>query len=349
MTQATRFTTLAVVLALGAGAFTPAFGQAGGQALGPEQAGGIFADAPEGFIPPPLHPGGVTLETRRLGEGVYALMSDKPPTDNSGFIVGEDAVLVIDAHINPEMAGQIIESVRRVTDKPIAYLVNTNYHGDHTFGNSTFPSSTTIIAHAATGARMADFEGEWRVMLVTVSGDTEVLEGVTLRLPDITFDERLTIDLGGRVVELYHFGAGNTPGDTVVYEPLTRTAWTGNLVIMGSAPPIFESDAATYLRTISAFASELDVETIIPGHGVQLDGAAQLAVYQAYLGDLLTRVRQQVREGRSLEQALEGVPLEDRWLPEEGSALSGIAPLMRGFHRLNVKRTYEALAGDDAR
>jgi len=333
----TRRTTITAVIALAVGTVSPAMAQGHTHAHNP------LADAPEGFFPPPLHPAGVTLQTQRLGEGVYALVSDKPPTDNSGFIVGDESVLVVDAHINPEMAQQIIDSVRRVTDKPIAFLINTNYHGDHTFGNIAFPASTTIIAHEATAAGMANHELERQLMLQTVSGDTEALQGVRLRLPDITFDDRLTIDLGGRVVELYHFGRGNTPGDTVVYEPATRTAWTGNLVIAGSVPPMFETDAATYLQTITAFASELDVETIIPGHGVPTDGASQLASYQAYLGDLLNKVREQIREGRSLDQTLARVSLDDRWLPEAGSPLSGISPLLRGFHRLNVKRTYDAL------
>ncbi len=333
----TRRTTIAALLALAVGSVAPALAQ------GPAHTHNPLADAPEGFFPPPLHPGGVTLHTHRLGEGVYALLSDKPPTDNAGFIVGDESVLVVDAHINPQMAQQIIDSVRRVTDKPIAFLVNTNYHGDHTFGNIAFPTSTTIIAHEATAAGMANHEVERQLMLQTVSGDTEALLGVELRLPDITFEDHLTINLGGRVVEVYHFGPGNTPGDTVVYEPATRTAWTGNLVISGSVPPMFETDAATYLKTITAFASELDVKTIIPGHGVPADGAEQLAIYQAYLGDLLTKVREQVREGHTLEQTLARVPLDDRWLPELGSPLSGIVPILRGFHRLNVKRTYDAL------
>jgi cyclase len=117
-------------------------------------------DAPEGFIPPPLHPAGAQLETKELGPGVYALVSNHIAVDNSGFIVGERGVLVIDAHINGAMARQIQDAVRRVTAKPILYLVNTNYHGDHTFGNYAFPADTQIIAHRKTAERMRDFEHE---------------------------------------------------------------------------------------------------------------------------------------------------------------------------------------------
>ncbi|MCH8153395.1 MAG: MBL fold metallo-hydrolase, partial [Planctomycetes bacterium] len=106
----------------------------------------LFGDfeAPEGWLAPPLNPTGVQLETRKLGRGVYALFSNKPPVDNAGFVVGERGVLVIDAHFNGVMARQIQAAIRKVTDKPILYLVNTNYHGDHTFGNYAFPAETKI-------------------------------------------------------------------------------------------------------------------------------------------------------------------------------------------------------------
>ena len=99
----------------------------------------VFTEAPPGFIPPPLNPTDVRLETKELAPGVYGLLSSKPPVDNSGFVVGEHGVLVIDAHINGAMAGLIQTAVRQVTSKPILYVVNTNYHGDHTFGNYVFP------------------------------------------------------------------------------------------------------------------------------------------------------------------------------------------------------------------
>ena len=151
--------------------------------------------------------------------------------DNSGFVVGEHGVLVIDAHINGAMAGLIQTAVRQVTKKPILYVVNTNYHGDHTFGNSAFPPETLIVAQQKTAEIMRDFEREKQFLLPTVDNDRTVFGDVRLRLPDLVLDEYLELDLGGRVVELYHLGHGNTPGDTVVYVPEARVAWAGNLIV----------------------------------------------------------------------------------------------------------------------
>jgi cyclase len=126
----------------------------------------IAQQSPVEFIPPALNPAGARPEAKQLGSGIYALVSNKPPVDNSGFVVGERGVLVIDAHINREMAKQIQSAVREVTDKPILYVINTNYHGDHTFGNYAFPAETIIVAQRETAERMRQFEQEKQVLLV---------------------------------------------------------------------------------------------------------------------------------------------------------------------------------------
>lgn len=303
-----------------------------------------LANAPEGFIPPPLHPAGVTLETKQLAPGVYALLSSKPPVDNSGFVVGERGVLVIDSHINGAMARQIQAAVRRVTSKPILYLVNTNYHGDHTFGNYAFPATTKIIAHRKTAERMRHFDDEKKFLLQTVNGDTSVYGDVKLRLPDVVFDDYLRLDLGGRIVELYHFGPGNTPGDTVVYVPEARVAWTGNLMLgAGSIPFLIEGGAGRYLQTISRFAGTIEVETIIPGHA-GLATAAHFDRYLSYLSWLLRSVRGAVQAGQSLEETLAATPLDERFLLPEPFRLQA-GPFFNGVHRWNVQKTYQELKG----
>ncbi len=301
-----------------------------------------FTDAPAGFLPPPLHPRGVELTTRELAPGVYALLSDRPPVDNSGFVVGERGVLVIDAHINGEMANKIQAAVRRVTDKPILFLVNTNYHGDHTFGNYAFPAETWIIAHRNTAERMRSFAHEKQFMLQTVENDTSVFGDARLRLPDVVFEDFLRLDLGGRVIELHHFGRGNTTGDTVVYVPDAKAAWTGNLVVGGIIPPVFEGHAEEYLQTIARFAASLDVQTIVPGHGGLKNGTA-LSKDMNYLTELLTTVRAAVAAGQGLKETLAQTPISEDYLPPADSPLAQLRPVIQGFHRLAVQLTHQEL------
>ncbi|MEE8153919.1 MAG: MBL fold metallo-hydrolase [Phycisphaerales bacterium] len=303
----------------------------------------FLADAPANFIPPPIHPAGAQLQTKQLGDGVYALLSGLPAVDNSGFIVGERGVLVIDAHVNAEMAGQIQDAVRRVTDKPILYLINTNYHGDHTFGNYAFPKETLIVAHRNTAEHMQHFELEKEFMLPTVDGDRSVFSDAELRLPDIAFDKYLRLDLGGRFVELHYFGRGNTPGDTVVFEPHTRTAWTGNLVVgAGTIPPMFEGGVNEYLQTISRFAQTLEVTTIIPGHGAPAT-ADILGRYLRYLSDLKVSVRGAIDEGKTADVVIASLPLGAEYLPPRDAPQAALIPFLQGLHSLNVHRTYRDL------
>ena len=179
---------------------------------------------PTGWLPPPVNPTSINLATRQLSPGVYALISSRPPVDNGGFIVGTRGVLVIDAHINATMANKIRAEMKKVTEKPILYLVNTNAHGDHTFGNYAFPKSTTIIAHRKTAEAMKHFDEEKKNLLPAVDGDKTIYANARLRLPDVVYDKYMEIGLGGRTVELHHFGHGNTPGDTVVYSPDAKAA-----------------------------------------------------------------------------------------------------------------------------
>ena len=303
-------------------------------------------EPPKGWLPPPLDPTGVQLETRELAPGVYALLSNRPPVDNSGFVVGERGVLVIDAHINGAMARQIQAAVRKVTDKPILYLVNTNAHGDHTFGNYAFPAETTIVAHRNTAEAMLDFEQEKAMLLPTVNGNQAVFADVKLRLPDLTFEDSLRIDLGGRLVELHHFGHGNTPGDTVVYVPEAKTAWTGNLVLgAASIPWAIEGDTRAYLATVARMAASLEIKTIVGGHILLTSGQA-LGAYLSYLNEHISSVQQAIRAGQTLEQTLASLPLAESYLPPADSPLAAARPVMQGFHLWNIKKTYLELQGE---
>lgn len=298
-----------------------------------------WTDFPDDFVKWKLNPTGARLETKRLAPGVYALLSSIPGVDNTGFVVGERGVLVIDAHISIPMARQIQARVREVTDKPIRYLVNSNYHGDHTFGNCAFPAETLVVQHRQTAAYTPYFEEEKAFLLPCVDSDPKIFEGLTLRRPDIVFDDYLRIDLGGRVVDVHCFGPANTPGDTITYVPEAQVAWTGNLTggIFGLA---LESDAPAFLATLTRFVQAIGINTLVPAHR-PLAGAELLGEYLLYFSEVTAGVRKAVSSGWSLEKTMAQVVQSDTFsLPPEDPR----AAVMTGRHRYNVKRTYLALA-----
>ncbi len=298
-----------------------------------------WTDFPEGFPAFYLDPSGSTLSIKEIGKGVYALLSSIPNVDNAGFVVGEKDVLVIDAHISIPMARQIQERVREVTDKPVRYLVNSNYHGDHTFGNCAFPAETLLIQQRETATRVPYMEEEKAFLLSCVGSKPEIFEGVTLRLPDIVFGDYLRINLGGQIVELHWFGPANTPGDTITYVPSAKAAWTGNMTGGGTFSLALESDAPTFMETLARFVRTLEVETLVPSHS-PLSGPASLWGDMTYYARVTSTVNSALSAGWALQETIERTPLWEEFSlpPTDPRAKNQIAR-----HRYNVQKTFRSL------
>ena len=304
------------------------------EAQGPAGAARQPPPPPPGYIPPPLNPNGVTLETRRLADGVYALVANTPFTDNSGFVVGSDAVLVVDSQFNGRMGRQVLDAVHQVTDKPIRYLVNTNAFGDHTFGNYVFPRDTQIVASRLRRAEEHDCDVRQR-MASTVGNDLSVFDGVELRLPDIAFDEEWSVDLGGRRVEARFFGQGMSPNDTVVYVPGARVAWTGNLIFGAGTIPWAQSRQPCGLspdaRSPVAHAGRRDNRTG-PRRARRRRHDRDVSEISR---DGPARSRRRGRPGVSFDEFVSAAQI-----PAGFDIAPALVPLMTGFHRWNLQRAY---------
>lgn len=103
-----------------------------------------IAERPAGYIPPNLSPRGLELRPRQLGDGVYALLANQVPKDNNGLIVGDRAALVVDAGVTPAIGRHIQQVAAELTDRPVRYVANTTFHGDHMFGNAAFDDAVTV-------------------------------------------------------------------------------------------------------------------------------------------------------------------------------------------------------------
>jgi len=301
-------------------------------------------ERPLGYVGPNIEPSTVRFRPRAFAPGVYALMARPMPRDNSWLIVGSDAALLVDAGINGAVAAQLQAWVAKLTDKPLKYLVNTNYHGDHTFGNYAFPASVEIIAHKLTAQSMADLDYEKKIRSRNLFGHEAAIADVTYwRKPDRVFEGRLDIDLGGRVVQLRHFGPGNTPGDTVVYVPDERIAWTGNFVSnQRIIPMLLEISPLQYIDTLARCKAALDIRTIVPGHG-PLGKPVAFERTMRYLWALYQDVKAAFDAGLSAEGAVDAIALRPEfqlpwWFPRRS-----MRDLMKQFQRLDVLFVYREL------
>ncbi|TQM04254.1 MBL fold metallo-hydrolase [Pseudonocardia kunmingensis] len=295
-------------------------------------------ERPPGFVAPNLSPLGLRLLPHELARGVWALMADQPPKDNNGLIVGERAALVVDAGVTPDVGRQIQRVAAELTDVPVRYLVHTTHHGDHTFGATAFGPEVTVVTSRLNRAAMDDIDRERRIRAESMDGRPEVLDEVTRwRMPDVVFDRFTEIDLGGRTVQLWHFGPGNGPGDTIVVVPDARTAWTGNFLGPAGFPGmLLIGDPVGYLRSVLAMRATLDVATLVPGHGPLGPAEPGTSAFLAYLEVLADRVPAAVAAGTPVEALYDTVPGVEPppGLPPRYRAV------VRSLHHLNILLTY---------
>ncbi len=259
----------------------------------------------------PWDPDDVTLLAHEMAQGVFAVLPDDAfekdhVATTGGFVVGDKGVLVIDSMLNHSLATQLIKLVRKVTDKPILYLVNTSYHGDHSYGNFVFPNRTEIIQHPATKAYVEiDFEAD-RAFMLKLIGRNKGIEDVSARSGDILVQDHLAIDLGGKTVVIQHFGFAQTAGDLVVWLPAEQILWVGNMIQAPepALPWLLEGRHKVTISTLKKIKEFLpDTATIIPGHGKPMtkDG---ISFGIRYLKTLSLLMQEAIDNGVTLERAV---------------------------------------------
>lgn len=307
-----------------------------------------MTERPTDFVAPNLSPAGLELRPVELGEGVHALMANEAPKDNNGLVIGKKAALVIDAGVTPRIGRHIQDIAADLTDRPIRYLVNTTYHGDHTFGNTAFSADVRVISSRMNKAAMSDLAAEKNIRSERMYGAEKSLDDVvSWRLPDVTFDRYCEIDLGGRIVQLWHFGSANGPGDTLVHVPDAKVTWTGNFISPGMPPMMLIGDPVAYLRTVRAMRATLTTDTLVPGHAFIGEAEPSISILLGYLENLTIAVHRGREAGRPVEALYEELPLWGITIPE--GAPDQIIAVLRSLHRLNILTTYRWMDGQRLR
>lgn len=200
-----------------------------------------------------------------LAPGAYGYTAEGDP--NSGVIIGDEAVMVIEAQATPRMAEDVIAKVRSVTDKPIKYLVLTHYHAVRVLGASAYQAQE-IIASQKTYEMIVergkqDWASEFERFPRLFRGH-ESIPGLTW--PTITFDSKLTVDLGNKRVEIMHVGEGHTRGDAIVWLPEDKVLYAGDLVEYGATPYCGDAQLKNWSGTLR-YLSNLKPNALVPGRG----------------------------------------------------------------------------------
>lgn len=240
----------------------------------------------------------------KLATGVYAYTAEGDP--NTGVIVGDDGVMVIDTQATPVMAGDVLRRVREVTKKPVKYVVLTHYHAVRVLGASAY-GAEHIIASRPTlelieerGAQ--DFKSEVD-RFPRLFRAVESIPGLTW--PNLVFDGALTLWLGKREVRIFHPGRGHTKGDTVVWLPQEKVLFAGDLVEQGATPYCGDAYLGEWPRTLAKLKS-LRPKKLVPGRGRALrtptKSAAAIDGTAGFLRAMMRTVEAGVKKQRELPE-----------------------------------------------
>jgi cyclase len=264
----------------------------------------------------------------KVTDGVYFIKHRSSPFDggNTTVVVGSKCVFLVDSAFLPSATKYDIEQIKKVTDKPVCYLLNTHWHGDHNTGNDQYVAAypqVQIIAQRETKKDMDLIVGSFmqrraaniaKAEKRVQTGKNEKGEPLTAdeleqergnveaykaqageftgawryQPPTVVFEQAMDVDLGDRKVQIRHFGRGNTSGDAIAYLPVEKILVTGDLVVY-PIPFLFDGYPSEWAETLTKLAG-LEAETIIPGHGILMRDKQYLLLVRDLLSDAVKQL-----------------------------------------------------------
>jgi glyoxylase-like metal-dependent hydrolase (beta-lactamase superfamily II) len=238
----------------------------------------------------------------RLSAHAYAYTAEGDP--NTGIVVGDDAVMVIDTQATPVMAQDVIRRIREVTDKPIRYVVLSHYHAVRVLGASGYRPEHIIASRDTYDLIVERGEQDMKSEIERFPRLFRAVESVPgLTWPTLAFERRLTLWLGKLQVEIMQLGRGHTKGDTVVWLPQERILFSGDLVEYDATPYTGDAYLADWPATLDAIAA-LQPEQLVPGRGATLQTRAAVAAgiegTRAFVTQMFTAVKRGAAAGKDL-------------------------------------------------
>jgi quinoprotein relay system zinc metallohydrolase 2 len=248
---------------------------------------------------------------------------------NVGFVVGGDAVAIIDTGGSVREGRALRGAVRQVTDKPIKYVINTHGHPDHVFGNAAFEAPTVFVGHRNLPRALA-IHGPFYLKAFRREMNS-VLDDVKIVPPTLIVDDDVTLDLGHRSLIVKAWPPSHTDSDLTVFDVTSGVLFAGDLLFVRHVP-VLDGSILGWLKTLEQLA-RIPATKVVPGHGKAGAWPGALADERAYLRLLVSDCRELIRRGTPLAQAAEiaGTSQQANW------------ELFEAYNRRNATAAYSEL------
>lgn len=301
--------------------------------------GALFAGLLLASTSASAEPAAAPLPVEEIAPGVYLHVGaheEATPENlggfaNVGFIVGDEAVAVIESGGSTAHGRRLRAAVESTTDLPIRYVIVTHMHPDHSLGSAAFKDSgATLVGHHKLPRALAARAGHYLAALDERIGAAAA--GTEAIAPTLLVEDRLALDLGGRQLQLTAHATAHTDNDLTVLDPASGTLWTGDLLFIERLPAI-DGSLKGWLEVMAELRA-IEAARVVPGHGPLRDDWPQaMADQQRYLESLLTEIRAVIARGGTMEQALASVGRQERgrWL------------LFEDYHPRNVVTAFAEL------
>jgi quinoprotein relay system zinc metallohydrolase 2 len=266
--------------------------------------------------------GHTAFSLENVGDGIYVHHGEHLDIDtgyqgdicNTSFVVGSKGVAVIDTGGSLKVGNQLREAIRKVTDKPILYVINTHVHPDHVYGNAAFlEDKPQFVGHAKLSDMLQLRKEAYDKLNSQYLGADAT--GTVQVLPTLPVKAAITLDLGDRMLAVVPYTVAHTNTDISVLDSKTSTLFTGDLLFI-ERTPVVEGDIKGLIAALDTLKT-YPVKQVVPGHGpVAKDWLKALENEQRYLNALLSDVRTAIKNGDSMEKTMgtAAASERDKWL-----------------------------------
>ena len=266
-------------------------------------------------------------------QGMSALGSPENQNfiSNAGVVVAPEGVIVIDGLGSPSLAQRLLDEIRKITDKPVTYVIVTHYHADHVYGLQTFKAKGARIIAQENGKEYLNSDTAQLRLQASRQELAPWIDETTVLVPaDIWVSENQSMQLSGMQFDLIQVGPAHTPDDLAIYVPQEKVLFAGDLMFSGRIPYVGSADSAGWIRSLDKLVP-LKPRWVVPGHGVySADAEADLRFTRDYLQFLRDSMR---------EAALELEPFDEAYEKTDWSAYRGV-PLFNAANRMNAYNVY---------